>query len=69
MLRLLGETYLYPFQYLFRPESHLPHVVSTLYLFLLAVSFLNSSKLRSADAWIYPAFFFFWRLRCRSRLG
>ena len=23
MLRLLGETYLYPFQYLFRPESHL----------------------------------------------
>ena len=41
MLRLLGETYLYPFQYLFRPESHLPHVVSTLYLFLLAVSFFE----------------------------
>lgn len=41
MLRLLGETYLYPFQYLFRPESHLPHVVSTLYLFLLTVSFFE----------------------------
>lgn len=38
MLRLLGETFVYPFKYLLQPESHLPHVVGALYLFLLAVS-------------------------------